>query len=454
MRRSPRRSRYCRERPERVRSRPRCGVARGLDHPVNRSLHSALRVPELPRSRWCRPVSNQRSPLRRSTRSLRLRRAVVAPSRRSERVSASGQWGEPSLAAVRRGKFRVAAVVRVASAFWVAGDSGSPAVFRIACVFGVAPRSPGKRSSAHLGMSGQGCFPRDAAQADDALLRIRLTSPASRLTVRLRGFRGPAQLRIDGDRPSCCRARTVMLRASAPMPRSFLSRGGAHRARSARSTFSDRLLRRAGQAPPASSGRCSTKNLISGIGKYAGTERSRPADGRRPQGARALLGCGSCSAKTLPRAERASMRVCERERRLRLLSNLNSARTASRGKGCPRCSRLIIPEVVHEPPGSHFCPFTASGSKLRRELPAGETRPPPCNLIGWRWPVRENRRFRHYAKEFAGSYASSSHTTGGRRRAGNAASSDYRRYTAPRRRREHCPVMLPPSQATKPRGDR
>ena len=267
--------------------------------------------------------------------------------------------GRNILAAVRRGKF-----------LWLPlsgspARSGSPAILGSPASSGsLATSGSGEALVVHLGMSGQVLL-RDVAQADDALLRIRLdiTSPAyGPLRVDFVDQRIFGSMAIDRLLPSPDGHAAGFGSDAALIPSqvAHIARDPLDPAFSDRRFFDALAKRRTGIKRALLD-----QNLISGIGNIYADESlwaarvhyDQPTATLSRARARALLaevrlvlGRALAEGGTSFDAQYVNVNGASG-----YFSNSLSA-YGQQGKNCPRCGRLIIRESFMNR-GSHFCPF-------------------------------------------------------------------------------------------------
>ena len=267
--------------------------------------------------------------------------------------------GRTILAAVRRGKF-----------LWLPlsgspARSGSPVILGSPAFSGsLATSGSGEALVVHLGMSGQVLL-RDVAQADDALLRIRLdiTSPAhGPLRVDFVDQRIFGSMAIDRLLPSPDGHAAGFGSDAALIPSqvAHIARDPLDPAFSDRRFFDALAKRRTGIKRALLD-----QNLISGIGNIYADESlwaarvhyDQPTATLSRARARALLaevrlvlGRALAEGGTSFDAQYVNVNGASG-----YFSNSLSA-YGQQGKNCPRCGRLIIRESFMNR-GSHFCPF-------------------------------------------------------------------------------------------------
>jgi len=267
--------------------------------------------------------------------------------------------GRTILAAVRRGKF-----------LWLPlsgspARSGSPAILGSPASSGsLATSGSGEALVVHLGMSGQVLL-RDVAQADDALLRIRLdiTSPAhGPLRVDFVDQRIFGSMAIDRLLPSPDGHAAGFGSDAALIPSqvAHIARDPLDPAFSDRRFFDALAKRRTGIKRALLD-----QNLISGIGNIYADESlwaarvhyDQPTATLSRARARALLaevrlvlGRALAEGGTSFDAQYVNVNGASGY----FSNSLNAY--GQQGKNCPRCGRLIIRESFMNR-GSHFCPF-------------------------------------------------------------------------------------------------
>jgi len=267
--------------------------------------------------------------------------------------------GRTILAAVRRGKF-----------LWLPlsgspARSGSPVILGSPAFSGsLATSGSGEALVVHLGMSGQVLL-RDVAQADDALLRIRLdiTSPAhGPLRVDFVDQRIFGSMAIDRLLPSPDGHAAGFGSDAALIPSqvAHIARDPLDPAFSDRRFFDALAKRRTGIKRALLD-----QNLISGIGNIYADESlwaarvhyDQPTATLSRARARALLaevrlvlGRALAEGGTSFDAQYVNVNGASGY----FSNSLNAY--GQQGKNCPRCGRLIIRESFMNR-GSHFCPF-------------------------------------------------------------------------------------------------